>query len=77
MTVIVQAANVGPDPEEIDLDGVIDGAIEYVGTAKRLSRGSYVCLAKIGLALCRVALSIAPSIPAASSPSETQGDDGD
>ncbi|HVJ92313.1 MAG TPA: hypothetical protein VM580_21080 [Labilithrix sp.] len=52
----------GTPPDEIDLDGMIDPksneGIRYVGKAKRMVDGSYLCLADVGGALCRVEVRI-------------------
>jgi hypothetical protein len=49
-------------PESIDLDGRMsaDGEIEYMGRATRQGDGSYVCLARVGHALCRVEVRLTP-----------------
>jgi hypothetical protein len=49
-------------PESIDLDGrmTAGGDIEYMGKATRQADGTYVCLARVGCALCRVQVQITP-----------------
>jgi hypothetical protein len=51
--------------EEFEVDGAVDAAgIEFIGNAVWHS-GEWVCLAKIGTALCRVAVRIsAKDVPA-------------
>jgi hypothetical protein len=49
-------------PESIDLEGrmVAGGEIEYLGKATRQANGTYVCLARVGQALCAVEVRLTP-----------------
>jgi hypothetical protein len=49
---------------EIDVDGLIDEAtgIRYLGTATKTFEGTWLCLADVGGALCRVELRVTPTI---------------
>lgn len=53
-----------PDATEIDVDGLIDETtgIRYVGKATKTFGGRWLCLANVGGLLCRVELSINPSV---------------
>ena len=52
------------DATEIDVDGLFDEStgIRYIGKAMKTFDDRWLCLANIGGALCRVELSIRPSI---------------
>ena len=53
------APALGMMPEEIDLDGHVDGkGVRYVGKAQRQDDGKYVCLADVGGMLCRVEVTL-------------------
>ena len=52
------------DATEIDVDGFFDEStgISYIGKAMKTFDDRWLCLANIGGALCRVELSIRPSV---------------
>lgn len=60
------------DATEIDVDGLVDEAtgVKYIGTATRTFEGRWLCLAQVGRALCRVELTVRPSV-------HVNGDPGD
>jgi hypothetical protein len=60
------------DATEIDVDGVFDETtgIRYIGKATKTFDGSWLCLANIGGALCRVELRVAPTIHVGSDPGD-------
>jgi len=49
---------------EIDVDGMIDEAtgIRYLGKATKTFDGHWLCLADVGGSLCRVELTVRPSV---------------
>jgi hypothetical protein len=48
-----------PEPETVDVDGVLDrNGIRYLGTARRQPNGKYVCLADVAGALCWVEVTL-------------------
>jgi len=51
-------------PNEVDIDGVVDERrhICYIGKAKRQPNGKYMVLADVGGCLCRVEVSITPTV---------------
>ena len=60
------------DATEIDVDGVFDEStgIRYIGKAMKDFDGRWLCLADVGGALCRVEVSVRPTI-------HVNGDPGD
>ena len=53
-----------PGPDEIDIDGVVDEKrnVRYIGKAKRRPDGTYLALANVSGALCRVEISITHAV---------------
>jgi len=51
-------------PNEVDIDGVVDERrnIRYIGKATRQPDGKYVALAAVNESLCRVELTITPTV---------------
>ena len=49
---------------EIDVDGLIDesAGIRYIGKAMKTFEGRWLCLAQVGNALCRVELTVKPTV---------------
>ena len=60
------------DTAEIDVDGLVDEStgISYIGKATKTFGGRWLCLANIGGALCRVELTVRPTV-------HVDGDPGD
>ena len=60
------------DATEIDVDGLVDTStgIRYIGKAMKDFDGCWVCLADVGGALCRVEVSVRPTV-------RVDGDPGD
>lgn len=60
------------DAAEIDVDGVFDEAtgIRYIGKATRTFDGRWLCLAQIDNTLCRVELTISPTVHVGSDPGD-------
>ncbi len=52
------------DATEIDVNGLFDDAtgISYIGQATKTFDGRWLCLANVGGALCRVELTVKPSV---------------
>jgi hypothetical protein len=52
------------DATEIDVDGLVDEAIDvtYIGKATRTFEGRWLCLASVGGALCRVEVTVRPTV---------------
>ena len=52
------------DATEIDVHGLVDesNGIRYIGKATKTFDGSWVCLANVGGALCRVEVSVRPTV---------------
>ena len=49
---------------EIDVDGLLDEStgIRYIGKAMKTHEGRWLCLADVGGALCRVELTLRPTV---------------
>jgi hypothetical protein len=49
---------------EIDVDGLVDEStgIRYIGKATRTFDGTWLCLADVGGALCRVEVTVRPTV---------------
>ena len=60
------------DATEIDVDGLIDESIgiQYIGKATKTFDGHWLCLANVGGALCRVEVTVKPTV-------HVDGDPGD
>ena len=52
------------DATEIDVDGLIDETtnIRYIGKAMKTFEGRWLCLAQVGMALCRVEVTVKPTV---------------
>ena len=52
------------DATEIDVDGLFDDStgIRYIGKATKTYEGRWLCLADVGGALCRVELTVRPTV---------------
>ncbi len=56
-------------PDEVDVDGRYDSAgVRFLGKARRQKDGSWICLADVHGALCRVEVKITFDMPAEASP---------
>jgi hypothetical protein len=57
---------------EIDVDGIFDesAGVRYIGKATKTFGGRWLCLANVGGALCRVELTVKPTV-------HVDGDPGD
>lgn len=57
---------------EIDVDGLVDEStgIQYIGKAMKTYEGHWLCLANVGGALCRVEVTMKPTV-------HVDGDPGD
>ncbi len=60
------------DATEIDVDGLVDEStgIRYIGKATKVFGGRWLCLANIGGALCRVELTVTPTIHVGNDPGD-------
>ena len=52
------------DATEIDIYGLVDelNGIRYIGKATKTFEGRWLCLAQVGNALCRVEVTVRPTI---------------
>jgi hypothetical protein len=60
------------DATEIDVDGLVDPVtgIRYIGKATRTFEGRWICLAEVGNALCRVEVSVRPTVHVGGDPGD-------
>lgn len=60
------------DATEIDVDGLVDEAtgFQYIGKAMKTFEGRWLCLANIGGALCRVELTVKPTVNVGNDPGD-------
>jgi len=60
------------DATEIHIDGLVDPVtgLRYIGKATRTFEGRWICLAAVGNALCRVEVSVRPTIHVGGDPGD-------